>query len=37
MAAKGHVLRDDSGRGWRRVVASPEPEEIVEIAGPARQ
>lgn len=31
MAAKGHVLREDSGRGWRRVVPSPEPVEIVEI------
>lgn len=30
MAAKGHVLKEDSGRGWRRVVPSPEPLEIVE-------
>ncbi|HWR38843.1 MAG TPA: carbamate kinase, partial [Patescibacteria group bacterium] len=30
MAAKGHILREDSGRGWRRVVPSPEPLEIVE-------
>jgi carbamate kinase len=31
MAAKGHMMREDSGRGWRRVVPSPEPREIVEI------
>lgn len=30
MTAKGHVYREDSGRGWRRVVSSPEPLEIVE-------
>lgn len=30
MTAKGHVFREDSGRGWRRVVPSPEPLEIVE-------
>ncbi len=30
MQDKGHVMREDSGRGWRRVVASPEPKEIVE-------
>lgn len=29
---KGHVMREDSGRGWRRVVPSPEPMEIVEAA-----
>ncbi|MDR1885422.1 MAG: carbamate kinase [Synergistaceae bacterium] len=28
---KGYVMREDSGRGWRRVVASPEPKWIVEI------
>ena len=28
---KGYVLREDTGRGWRRVVASPEPRKIVEI------
>lgn len=27
----GHVVMEDAGRGYRRVVASPEPEEIVEI------
>lgn len=25
------TLREDAGRGWRRVVASPEPKEIIEI------
>lgn len=30
MAAKGHVMKEDSGRGWRRVVPSPEPTQIVE-------
>lgn len=25
------LLREDAGRGWRRVVASPEPKEIIEI------
>lgn len=30
MAVKGHVMKEDSGRGWRRVVPSPEPREIVE-------
>ena len=28
---KGYVMREDSGRGWRRVVASPKPRRIVEI------
>ena len=28
---KGYVLREDAGRGWRRVVASPQPRKIVEI------
>ena len=28
---KGYVLREDAGRGWRRVVASPLPRKIVEI------
>ncbi|NLY82552.1 MAG: carbamate kinase [Clostridiales bacterium] len=30
-AEKGYVLKEDSGRGFRRVVASPIPEDIVEI------
>ncbi|MFD1804300.1 carbamate kinase [Mixta tenebrionis] len=25
------VVKEDSGRGWRRVIASPEPKEIIEI------
>ncbi len=29
-AEKGWTLKEDAGRGWRRVVASPEPVEIVE-------
>ena len=28
---KGFVMREDAGRGWRRVVASPIPRRIVEI------
>lgn len=28
---KGYVMREDAGRGWRRVVASPRPRRIVEI------
>lgn len=28
---KGYTMKEDSGRGWRQVVASPEPKEIVEI------
>jgi carbamate kinase len=28
---KGYVLREDAGRGWRRVVPSPQPRRIVEI------
>lgn len=27
----GHITKEDSGRGWRRVVASPKPAEIIEI------
>ncbi|NLW20384.1 MAG: carbamate kinase [Clostridiales bacterium] len=29
---KGFVFREDAGRGWRRVVASPLPLEVVELA-----
>lgn len=28
---KGYEMREDAGRGWRRVVASPLPRKIVEI------
>lgn len=28
---KGYTLKEDAGRGWRRVVASPKPKKIVEI------
>lgn len=31
-AERGYVMREDAGRGWRRVVASPMPRRIVEIA-----
>jgi len=31
LAAQGVAVQEDAGRGWRRVVASPEPKEIVEI------
>lgn len=30
MAEKGHTFKADSNRGWRRVVPSPEPQEIIE-------
>lgn len=29
---KGYEMREDAGRGWRRVVASPLPRRIVEIS-----
>ena len=28
---KGYTMKEDSGRGWRRVVPSPKPRRIVEI------
>lgn len=31
-AEKGYVMKEDSGRGYRRVVASPLPRRIVEIS-----
>ena len=30
-ASKGYAIKEDAGRGWRRVVASPLPRKIVEI------
>lgn len=27
---KGYVIKEDAGRGWRRVVASPKPKQIIE-------
>lgn len=30
-AESGYVMKEDAGRGWRRVVASPMPVEIVEL------
>ncbi|MBO4839451.1 MAG: carbamate kinase [Lachnospiraceae bacterium] len=31
MAEKGYTMKEDAGRGWRRVVASPMPVEIIEL------
>ncbi len=28
---KGYTMKEDAGRGWRRVVASPMPQKIVEV------
>jgi len=30
MAQEGWVMTEDAGRGWRRVVPSPQPQEIIE-------
>jgi len=30
MSSRGWIMKEDAGRGWRRVVPSPEPIEIVE-------
>lgn len=27
----GYIMKEDAGRGWRRVVASPKPAQIIEI------
>ena len=32
-AERGWVVREDSGRGWRRVVPSPRPKGILEVEG----
>ncbi len=32
-ADQGWVVKEDAGRGWRRVVASPRPVEILEMEG----
>lgn len=29
---KGYIVKEDAGRGWRRVVASPQPKRIVEFS-----
>lgn len=31
MTDRGYVMKEDAGRGWRRVVPSPEPRRIVEV------
>lgn len=31
-SARGFVIKEDAGRGWRRVVPSPRPVEVVELA-----
>ena len=31
MISNGHTMKEDAGRGWRHVVASPKPVHIVEI------
>ncbi|MBM3266766.1 MAG: carbamate kinase [Candidatus Sericytochromatia bacterium] len=33
---EGWTVREDAGRGWRRVVASPQPREVVEAQAIAR-
>jgi carbamate kinase len=33
---KGFVMKEDAGRGWRRVVPSPEPKKIVELSSVKR-
>ncbi len=33
---KGYVMKEDAGRGWRRIVPSPQPKKIVEISAVKR-
>jgi carbamate kinase len=33
---KGYVMKEDAGRGWRRIVPSPQPKRIVEISAVKR-
>lgn len=33
---KGYIMKEDAGRGWRRVVPSPEPKKIVELSAVKR-
>jgi carbamate kinase len=33
MSTRGWAIREDSGRGWRRVVPSPRPRRVVEAEG----
>ncbi|HDQ93026.1 MAG TPA: carbamate kinase [Synergistetes bacterium] len=33
---KGFVMKEDAGRGWRRIVPSPQPKRIVEISAVKR-
>lgn len=30
MHSEGYIMREDAGRGWRRVIASPKPIDIIE-------
>lgn len=31
MATQGWIMKEDAGRGWRRVVPSPQPKRVVEV------
>ncbi|MDO9509500.1 MAG: carbamate kinase [Thermovirgaceae bacterium] len=33
---KGYIMKEDAGRGWRRVVPSPQPKKIVELSAVKR-
>jgi carbamate kinase len=35
-AATGYIMKEDAGRGWRRVVASPLPKRIIEVGSVRR-